>query len=54
MEKEIMLIGKDGDLTLLSNKSKIINNLEPFNKNRLYVKSSERGKVNKIIDDVVK
>ncbi|MFW6041350.1 MAG: HD domain-containing protein [Thermoplasmatota archaeon] len=54
MEKEIMLIGKDGDLTLLSNKSNIINNLEPFNKNRLYVKPSDRDKVNKIIDDVVK
>ncbi len=52
MEKEIMLIGEDGELTLLSNKSNIIDNLDLYNKNRLYVKPNERDKVNKIIEDV--
>jgi len=54
MDKEVMLIDKDGELNLLSNRSKIIEDLEPFNVNRLYVKPSDRGKVNKIKKDVVK
>lgn len=49
-----MLIGKNGGLNPLSNRSKIIDDLEPFNMNRLYVKPSDRDKVNKIKKDVVK
>ncbi len=54
MDKEVMLINKDGEINPLSNVSKIIDNLEPFNVNRLYVKPSDRDKVNKIKKDVVK
>lgn len=54
MDQEIMLIEKNGDLTLLSERSKIIANLEPFNVNRVYVKASDRDKVKKMINGGVR
>ncbi len=42
MDKEIMLFQKDGTPMVLSEKSKIINNMESFNMERIYVKLDDR------------
>lgn len=53
-EEEIMLINKNSKVFPLSDKSKIVGELDPFEEIRLYVKPEDRDDAKRIVEEAEK